>query len=314
MKTRLLLIILLLAFSSRAQVIEKIVLGSDPDFLYKEDTNYFKLHYYKMVDPDSVDALLVLLPGYLRRAQDLFGRTRLARKAHDNKIGVVGPAINTRLILDLATWDMINKVVNHVTAEHNIPKDKVFLGGFSSGGHIALRYVQECIKTRNAIKPQGVFAVDPPVDLKRLYRTSKKMVNTARNKRSMLAGQSQVSMLEKDLRGDYKQYPLSYVQQSAYSRETKNGGNTTFLKAIPVRLYSEPDIDWYMKTFYMDYHDINAAELSGMINTLRILGNKKAELIISSGKGKRRDGKRHPHSWSILDAEDCLKWIQQIAQ
>jgi hypothetical protein len=37
--------------------------------------------------------------------------------------------------------------------------------------------------------------------------------------------------------------------------------------------------------------------------------NKKIELIKTENKGYRNDGNRHPHSWSIVEVDDLLRWI-----
>jgi len=59
---------------------------------------------------------------------------------------------------------------------------------------------------------------------------------------------------------------------------------------------------------------MNALDKSAMINFLQRAGNKKEEFINSYGKGYGLDGKRHPHSWSIVNASDCIKWIQKCLE
>ncbi len=49
--------------------------------------------------------------------------------------------------------------------------------------------------------------------------------------------------------------------------------------------------------------------VEAVINQLHLLGNEQAEYINALGKGYRMDGRRHPHSWSIVDAEDCVDWL-----
>jgi hypothetical protein len=39
------------------------------------------------------------------------------------------------------------------------------------------------------------------------------------------------------------------------------------------------------------------------------LGNKQAEFINPFGKGYRIEGNRHPHSWSIVDPAETIKWV-----
>lgn len=87
--------------------------------------------------------------------------------------------------------------------------------------------------------------------------------------------------------------------------------NAFYLKNIPVRAYCEPDIHYHLEKCE-DYFDMNASDLSAMINCLKALGNNSAELIATENKGYRLDGTRHPHSWSILDSKDCVEWIEKI--
>jgi hypothetical protein len=48
-----------------------------------------------------------------------------------------------------------------------------------------------------------------------------------------------------------------------------------------------------------------------MINELQRLGNSKAVLVTTTGKGYRQPNNiRHPHSWSIADPEQTVKWLQ----
>ena len=99
----------------------------------------------------------------------------------------------------------------------------------------------------------------------------------------------------------FKTYPKDNPQYFwKISPFSKSDTSHTALKSIlklPIRIYNEPDINWYMENRYADYSDLNVFDSAAMINWLRILGNEKAELIITSGKGYRIARKmRHPHS------------------
>ncbi len=75
-------------------------------------------------------------------------------------------------------------------------------------------------------------------------------------------------------------------------------------------LISEPDIIWQMEERNRSMYDLNTLDCSLAINSLRLLGNNKAQLVLTTGKGYRKlTGKRNPHSWSILDTEQTIKWL-----
>ena len=56
----------------------------------------------------------------------------------------------------------------------------------------------------------------------------------------------------------------------------------------------------------------NTADLSACIVQLRLLGNRDAEYISCLGKGYLPDGKRHPHAFSMLDADEFVAWADKM--
>jgi hypothetical protein len=79
---------------------------------------------------------------------------------------------------------------------------------------------------------------------------------------------------------------------------------------IPLRIYSEPDIDWWLKEHGLDFSSINITDCSAMINELNRLGNSNASLITTHNKGFRKpDNRRHPHSWSIVNNKELIDWL-----
>ena len=103
----------------------------------------------------------------------------------------------------------------------------------------------------------------------------------------------------------------NYVSNSIYTRGEPLGGNAQYLKTVPVRVYSDPDIDWALKNRGRDLYDMNAPDHTALIIELNLQGNDRAEFVNCLGKGYRMDGTRHPHSWSLVDADDYVKWMFQ---
>lgn len=101
----------------------------------------------------------------------------------------------------------------------------------------------------------------------------------------------------------------NYHKKSPYSFNDTTQQAIASLAGLPIRLYAEPDIDWWMQES-VDYSMLNAFDFAAMTNELKRMGNKKIELIISSNKGYRKpDNTRHPHSWSLVDSKDLVKWM-----
>lgn len=113
----------------------------------------------------------------------------------------------------------------------------------------------------------------------------------------------------KDFGGSPEEFPENYIKYSIFSYSEKDGGNAKYLKDTPVLLYTEPDIMWQMQNRHRDYYDLNCIDIAAMINLLQLQGNKNAQLVVTHNKGRRLDGMKHPHSWSIMDSQQCLDGI-----
>ena len=81
---------------------------------------------------------------------------------------------------------------------------------------------------------------------------------------------------------------------------------------VPVRYYIEPAEDWWLNKRQTDVLGLNIMDGTCFINDLRLMGNDNADLILTHNKGYRKvTGQRHPHSWTIVDRKDFLKWINK---
>ena len=129
--------------------------------------------FYYQVTPDSqAKGLLVLLPGTRGSAEWPLKTTRIPYIAADS--GLVTIMIDYEIWLYWLRGDvleLLNTSINDVLERHKIASDKCVIGGFSSGGTMALNYTALAVKdrTKTAILPKGVFGLDPPVDLTELY-------------------------------------------------------------------------------------------------------------------------------------------------
>ena len=79
-----------------------------------------------------------------------------------------------------------------------------------------------------------------------------------------------------------------------------------------MRIYGDVDPNWWMENRNVDMYDLNALDQTAMIQWLEDNGNKKAEFINAFQKGYRLEGNRHPHSWSIVEPNDCIQWILNL--
>jgi len=119
-------------------------------------------------------------------------------------------------------------------------------------------------------------------------------------------------VLHNILGGAPDEVPETYARVSPVTAFAKQGGNLKYLREIPIRMYTEPDVLFWLE-HVTHLYSLNSLDVIYAINELKAMGNQQAELIVTSGNGYRPDlgGIRMPHAWSIVDEPDLANWIEQ---
>ena len=73
-------------------------------------------------------------------------------------------------------------------------------------------------------------------------------------------------------------WKVNYIWTSEYALHSD-------LNQQPLRIYTEPDVGWWLKERNADLTNMNATECSAMINELNRHGNQNADLITTQKKG-----------------------------
>lgn len=206
----------------------------------------------------------------------------------------------------------LDSMIPILLLKYNIPNDAYYLGGFSLGGSGVVKYVQHCHVYDIIPKPKAVFAIDPPLDFLRLYKVYENWYNdTAKyyNTNKPLY-KSMLDKMKTCFRGDLNTAYQNYVQLSPYCYEDKNKFGVRLFENMPLLIYCEPDFNWAMHEKHWNAYDLNVIDNVSFINELQINGNKMAVLKLTENKGVRKLlSMKHPHSWSIADANETVKWL-----
>lgn len=286
------------------------------DTVYVENNGVFEKHYLALLPEQASKGLLVILPGFGTMPDEVLKETKLPQTACKAGYTVVIP-----LLLRYDTEDTafifqsrLEALIPELTEKYHIPKDKFIIGGHSLGGHQALFYAEKACMPANKtiIKPQLVFGVDPPLDLKRLFNGFMRSIRLDPEKAKGGEAEFITGRFRRIFGGSPDERPEAYAAASSYYRDAPEGGNARYLKNMPVRLYSDPDVQWYITERNTPMEWTNTADLSACIVQLRLLGNRDAEYISCLGKGYLPDGKRHPHAFSMLDADEFVAWADKM--
>ena len=304
-KMRILLpfIFLLATARSQAQAFDKVV--PDQDYPYN--------HYLALEPADSVRGALLLFPGFSQTVESVFGESQLPNVAYTNGLLTLVIAGGSFLAAD-DTWNArTNFLLNHALDKYQIPADKVVIGGFSAGGTLALGYTEACYRYPDAfpVQPRAVFAVDSPIDLFEIWDYFEREI--ARDFSE--AGTNEARFIRQrmiDTYGTPEDNPDKYQQLSPFRVNQSKPGNEQYLLDVAVRLYYEVAIDWQLHNRRRSVYDANFLQGSDLIRALLDQGHQGAAFIQSERTGRRSNGLRHPHSWSIVDEVDCVQWLLEV--
>jgi len=263
---------------------------------------------YELVKAANQKALLVLFPCFPCNAENTKTEFKIIDVAQKNNISVLMMNFNQHLYLEKEEKEKLANQLNSILKEENLKSENIFIGGFSSGGNVSFLLSNYLIQTKNNIQPKGVFLVDSPIDLLELYKTSQKNIEKNVASESVEEAKWIVSEFDK-IFGFPSSGIKKYEEHSPFTFKSKSIQNISSLKDVKLRLYTEPDTIWWKENRANEYEDLNANSIEKLSEELKKQNFKKTELIKTTNKGYRSNGNRHPHSWSIVDENDLVKWI-----
>jgi len=276
-------------------------------FLEKTDTNK---SYYTIIYPPKLPwkGYLFLVPGFGETAENVLQQTDLPKKLAQNGILTIIPTFQDGVLsfgVDSLSQQTFDKIIKDVNSKNKLIDQRFYVGGFSIGGSCAIKFAENATS-----KPTAVFAIDPPLDFERFYNSAKRDIRLSQDKEANQENIYMIDRLEKETGGSPTTNLTEYYNLSPYSFSDPSQSAIKKLTNIPLRIYTEPDVDWWLTERNADLTSMNATECSAMINELNRLGNAKAELITTQMKGYRKpNNKRHPHSWSIVENDELVDWL-----
>ncbi|RQO30213.1 alpha/beta hydrolase [Taibaiella sp. KBW10] len=270
---------------------------------------------YTIFFPDSAElkGYLILIPAFGETQEAVSVQTALPRMAAKNGILTVIPTFRTgtqAFGIDSLSQASLQEIIKDVQRRYLLAHWDMYIGGFSIGGSSAIKYAERAQKEPGLFKPKAVFAIDPPLDFERFYQAALRSVRLAGANKPNPESVYMIQRIKEEMGGTPEAVPHQYHRLSPYSFSDTTQRAVKCLVNTPLRIYCEPDIQWWMQERSFDLSNMNVTDAAAMINELNRLGNKKASLILTQDKGFRNpDKKKHPHSWSIVDNQDLINWL-----
>lgn len=313
---RILIIVLLvgLVFAGRAQRVFDLSVPADGQISLAPGIQIDRIAAgYTLWLPQSspVNGLIV----FFHPRRDTLQADSLIRYALGRQLGVMYVTTHNRLDFFFTPDDMqpVGRWIAGVVNRHEIPPNRLLYCGMSLAGTRALRLtMQQGGAAGSGLRPRAVAVCDAPLDMIRFHRAMDRAA--ALNYHPAAAGEGKwvKAWLEKNLHGTPADNPDAYRAYSPYCYQDGGLPAAAAFRDVAVRAYTEPDVQWWMKTRRKDFYGMNAIDMAGLVNELWISGNEEAELITTTDRGFFPDGTRHPHSWSIVDEYELVDWFMAL--
>ena len=287
--------------------------GQTKEVIYLNPNDSLTNYFIAFKPQGQPKGLLLLLTSYGETPQIASNENNLHAIA--NREGLVTVFLSlqngtqTFFIYSLSQANL-DLLIPNILKRYKLTDKPFYLGGFSLGGSGTVKYAERAYSSIDLPKPKAIFAVDPPLDFERMYYSLEYAIRYS----NVEISKREADYFIKRIQYEFKTIPQldnkRFQKISPYSFSDTSQTNIKNLVNCPIMLISEPDIIWQMEERNRSMYDLNTLDCSLAINSLRLLGNNKAQLVLTTGKGYRRlTGKRNPHSWSIVDSEQTIKWL-----
>lgn len=263
---------------------------------------------YELYKAEKENGVLILFPGFSGGIENTKSEFKILDVAKKNGISIIFMNFGEHVNLSEIEKESLKNELQIVFKNNNLKYDNIYIGGFSAGGNVSLLLGDFLIKTKSRIVPKGIFIVDSPIDLLKIYEVSKK--NIIRNKGAESIDESKwiIENFTKNF-GNPKDGIKNYEKNSPFTFKSLNLKNVENLKLTKLRFYTEPDLEWWKQSSGNNYEELNAYSIEKMSEEMKRQNFNSVEVIKTKNKGIRANGEKHPHSWSIVDVNDLMKWI-----
>ncbi len=292
--------------------------GQTMEVVYSNPKDTLFNYYIAFKPQGEVKGLLVLLTSFGESPQITSNETDIHKIANKNGLITVFASLQYgtyTFFIDSLSQSSIDQLLKNLHERYGIINKPIFLGGFSLGGSGVIKYAERANANAGLLKPKAIFAIDPPLDFERLYYSLEYAVRNS----TVPIAKNEADYFIKRIQYEFQSYPeydkTPFQTISPYSFSDTNQTNIKFLANTPVMLISEPDIIWQMEERDRSLYELNVLDCSLAINSLRLMGNNNAKLVLTANKGYRKlSGKKNPHSWSIADSEETINWLLSFAK
>lgn len=298
------------------QVIEKYVPQKDSLRVGTGKDDYFPYtdKGFTLILPDSaVTGTIIALEDEPMNLRDTSNANSFSQIAGRSGFAYfhISTGIPVELFFNERSLQFVEATLHKVFRENKLPEKNIFFLGVMTAGHRALKYVQYAKKIKSPFYPKisGVVLCESALDWVRQWYEGQKQVRDSLTAVGHFEGKMVTYLFEKHLKCNPITNMQKMVDFSPYSYSDTKMKQVLAYKRLAVRAYTFADTEYWFSAPGKGVFDSNYPDMSGIINELKLDGNKKAELIVFQKENKTGQHTKQSSTWSMADKKNLMEWI-----
>jgi len=208
----------------------------------------------------------------------------------------------------------VDVVMKDTFTKYHLPNKNVFFLGLMTSGHRALKYVEYCKKGRSVFNPsiRGVILSECAIDWVRMWYEAQKQVRDHETASSAFEGKLVHYLFDQHFKASPVTAIDKYIEFSPYSYFDLEMKKPVLYKDLSIRAYTYADIRYWFAGQGKGIYDCNYPDMSGFINEQKLVGNKKAELIVfhsNMDDALQQRMRRQSSTWDLVDKKELAEWM-----
>ena len=214
----------------------------------------------------------------------------------------------------------VDSLMKQVFRKYDLPDRNIFLLGAMVSGHRALKYIEYCKQDRSgSFHPtiSGVVVSESAIDWVRQWYECQKQVRDSLTAVQYFEGNFVTYLFLKNLKKTPAANIDAFIDFSPYSYFDTKMKKPKLYKDLAVRAYTFADTRYWFSAPGKGIYDSNYPDMSGFINEQKIIGNKRAELIVfhsNPGDPLKNELRRQSATWDLVDKVELIDWMIKEAK
>lgn len=209
----------------------------------------------------------------------------------------------------------VDEVISDTFTKYHLPNKNIFFIGLMTSGHRALRYVEYCKTGKSVFNPgiKGVILSESAIDWVRMWYEAQKQIRDHASETNFFEG----NLIHYIFNQQFKATPVTalekYIEFSPYSYFDLAMKKPALFKDLSLRAYTFADTRYWFSAQGKGIYDCNYPDMAGFINEQKLIGNKKADLVVFHSNP---DDPLQPHmrkqstTWDLVDKKGLVQWME----